>query len=346
MRIRYKGLNFTNKRLADGSTRTYWYAWRGGPLLTGEPGTPEFEQSWQEAAAQKAKAPEGTLQSLFDYFQTTTEFTNGIEERTRADYRKIIQRTLEPKFATFPIKALADPRSRGVFKDWRDELALKSLRRADYAWTVLARILSVAADRGKIACNPCAKGGRLYSGSRKDNIWTDQDEATFLAGAPAHLHLPLLLGLWTGQRQCDLPRLPWSAYDGKYIRLRQSKTGALVVILAGKPLKAALDQAAKHKRGPLILTNLDGQPWKQFGSYFGKVTKRLGITGLTFHDMRGSAVTRLFLAGSTEAEVATLTGHSLANVRAILDRHYFHRDVALGDSAIRKLEAAHENKQA
>jgi integrase len=37
--------------------------------------------------------------------------------------------------------------------------------------------------------------------------------------------LPLLLALWTGQRQGELLKLPWSAYDGAYIRLRQSKTG-------------------------------------------------------------------------------------------------------------------------
>jgi hypothetical protein len=113
MRVRYKGLNWSKKRLADGSTRTYWYAWRSGPPLRGEPGTPEFEASWQEAAAQKAKAPEGTLQSLFDYFQQTTEFTKGIEERTRSDYQRIIERVLEPKFGSFPIKALIDPRTRG-----------------------------------------------------------------------------------------------------------------------------------------------------------------------------------------------------------------------------------------
>jgi integrase len=40
------------------------------------------------------------------------------------------------------------------------------------------------------------------------------------------MDLPLLLALWTGQRQGDLLRLPWSAYDGEHIRLRQSKTGA------------------------------------------------------------------------------------------------------------------------
>ena len=29
--------------------RTYYYAWRGGPRLRGEPGTPEFVASYNEA---------------------------------------------------------------------------------------------------------------------------------------------------------------------------------------------------------------------------------------------------------------------------------------------------------
>jgi hypothetical protein len=32
------------------------------------------------------------------------------------------------------------------------------------------------------------------------------------------------------------------------------------------------------------------------------------------------------------------TGHSLREVRSILDSHYLHRDLALAESAIRKLE--------
>jgi len=32
-----------------------------------------------------------------------------------------------------------------------------------------------------------------------------------------------------GQRQGDMLRLPWSAYDGTYISLTQSKTGASVI---------------------------------------------------------------------------------------------------------------------
>ena len=42
MRIRLRGINSISKKLADGTRRTYWYAWKGGPPLRGEPGTPEF----------------------------------------------------------------------------------------------------------------------------------------------------------------------------------------------------------------------------------------------------------------------------------------------------------------
>jgi integrase len=136
-------------------------------------------------------------------------------------------------------------------------------------------------------------------------------------------------------------RLPWSAYDGSSIRLRQSKTGVRVVIPVGAPLKAALEAVARQKNGPLILTNSDGQAWTPdgFRSSWRKACARAGIVGLTFNDLRGTAITRLALAQCSEAEIATLTGHSLRDVRSILDSHYLHRDPALAQSAIRKLEA-------
>jgi integrase len=147
-----------------------------------------------------------------------------------------------------------------------------------------------------------------------------------------------MLGLWTGQRQGDLLRLPWSAYDGTHIKLKQRKTGARVVVKVGAPLKAALDAAPK--RCTIILTNSEGKPWTSdgFRASWGKACKAAGVIGVTFNDLRGTAVTRLALVGATEAEIATITGHSLRGVRAILDTHYLSRDPALGDSAITKLE--------
>jgi integrase len=233
---------------------------------------------------------------------------------------------------------MTDRRTRGIFKAWRERLAETSRRQADYGWVVLARVLSFGMDRGLVAANPCARGGRLYRGSRAEKIWTAADEAAFMAGAPPHLYLALLLALWTGQRQGDLLRLPWSAYDGRQIRLRQAKGGRPIVVPVGAPLKAGLDAAAK--RSPIILTTKDGKPWTPdgFRASWAKASKRAGIVGLTFHDLRGTAVTRLATCECTEAEIATLTGHSLRSVRAILDTHYLSRDPALAANAIRKLE--------
>ena len=336
MRVRLKGINYRRKVLADGSVKTYYWAWKGGPPLRGEPGSPEFIASYNEAVARKVAPPTGTLLSIMRGFQASEDFRR-LAERTRLDY--VVQiRLIEKEFGDFPLSALTDRRTRGVFMAWRDRLALASRRQADYAWVVLARVLSWSLNRGLIAANPCEKGGRLYRGTRADKIWTADDEAAFLKSAPAHLHLPLLLALWTGQRQGDLLRLPWSAYDGTRIRLRQSKTGARVVIPVGTPLKAALDAAKKC--GPIILTSTDARPWTPdgFRASWGKACARVGVVGVTFNDLRGTAVTRLALAGCTEAEIATITGHALRDVRSILDAHYLHRDPALAESAIRKLE--------
>jgi integrase len=343
MRIRLKGINRITKRLADGTTRTYWYAWKGGPPLRGEPGTPEFVASYNEAAARKVLPPSGTLLGLLHKYQASNEFLDR-GPRTRADYVGKIK-IIEKKFGDFPLAAMTDPRTRRIFKDWRDRLAINSRRQADYAWVVLARVLSWGKEAGDVAANPCERGGRLYRGSRAEKIWTAADEAAFLDRAPKHLHLPLILALWTGQRQGDLLRLPWSSYDGTHIRLKQSKGGRRVVVKVGAPLKAALDAASKQS--PLILVNSEGRPWTPdgFRASWGKACRGAGVVGVTFHDLRGTAVTRLALAGCTEAEIATITGHAMRSVRAILDEHYLARDTALGDSAIIKLERDTENRK-
>ena len=336
MRIRLKGLNSVAKTLADGSVVTYYYAWKGGPRVRGEPGTPEFFLSYHEAVSAKRSPAAGVMLALLHAYQASAEFA-GLRDRTRADYVKQIK-LIEVAFGDLPLSALTARGARAEFMAWRDQLAIHSRRQADYAWTVLARILSWSKDRGLVSENPCERGGRLYRGTRTDKVWTADDEAAFYRLAPAHLHLPVLLALWTGQREGDLLRLTWSAYDGEVIRLKQSKTGARVSIPVGAPLKAALDVALRLS--PVILLTSDGKPWTPdgFRASFAKARAKAGIIGVTFNDLRGTAVTRLALAGATEAEIATITGHSLRDVRSILDSNYLHRDPALGRAAIHKLE--------
>ena len=147
-----------------------------------------------------------------------------------------------------------------------------------------------------------------------------------MAVASPQVALAFALAIWTGQRQGDLLRLTWTAHDGDKIRLRRSKTGARVVVPVAGALKAMLD--ATRRRSPCILTQRDGNPWSEegFRSSWRKAIANTGIAGRTFHDLQGTAVTRLAMAGATEAEIATLTGHSLKDVRSILDANYLHRN--------------------
>lgn len=127
------------------------------------------------------------------------------------------------------------------------------------------------------------------------------------------------------------------------LRLQQGKTGVRVVIPLGLPLKQRLD-APRAERSPdpfsRIVVNSRGKPWTGHGysSSFRKAAVAADIDGVTFHDMRGTAVTRLSKAGATPHGIATLTGHSLRDVQQILDKHYLNRAPAMAESAIRKLE--------
>ena len=335
MRVRLKGINWTRKRLADSRVVTHYYAWRGGPKLKGEPGTPEFLASYQEAHRSRKAPQPGTLFALIAQFRASAEYI-GLAPSTRRAYAAYLKE-IEAEFGDMPIAAIEDKRARGIFKGWRDRMT-SNPRRADYAWATLARVFSVAKDRGLLTANPCERGGRLYAGGRAGHVWTEADIGRILAAAKPEMELAVLMALWTGQRQGDLLTLPWSAYDGSVIRLTQSKTEATVIIPAGTPLRALLERT--QKRGPLILTGHRGRPWTSSGfrSCWGKLMKRARIEGLTFHDLRGSAVTRLAVAGASVPEIASVTGHSLADVAAILDRHYLGERTTLAEQAIRKLE--------
>src|SRR5664280_3172731 len=335
MRVHLKGIHRIELRLATGETRIYYYAWRGGPRINAQPGTPDFIRCYQEAHASLRRPKAGTLMTLIAEFKASAEYRALAPSSLRAysNYIKLIK----DEFGDLPLTALNDRRVRGEFKSWRDRFA-STPRKADYAWTTLARILSFSKDRGLISTNPCEGGGRLYTANRTDKLWRDDDIATFLCSAAPELALALMLALWTGQRQGDLLRLPWSAFDGSHIRFQQSKTGRRIVIPAGEPLRVLLNRT--ERRSPMILTTKRGRPWTSdgFRTSWGKACTFAKIKGLTFHDLRGSAVVRLALADATVPQIATFTGHSLHDVEAILDAHYLGRDGNLAEIAIMKLE--------
>lgn len=332
MRVRMKGIHTVTATLADGSKVTYHYAYRGGPRLVGKPGSPEYLASF--AAATRREPNGSTFHSVIAGYKISQDFLK-LEPRSKRDYLRHIAR-IEIEFGDLPIAALDDPRVTKDFLEWRDGL-VGSPRQADYAWMVLMRLLSWARSRGLTRYRPPDRIERLYHADRSDKIWLDEHVAAFMAVASEPLQRALVVGHETGQRQGDLLALPWSSYDGAWIRLRQKKTRQRVNIPVTQRLRTMLDNSPRI--ATTILTDGRGRPWHEqtFRNKWREATRKAGIVDLTFHDLRGTAVTRLAEAECTNAEIASITGHSMRDVARILDR-YLARTDKIALAAIAKLE--------
>ena len=242
------------------------------------------------------------------------------------------------EFGSLPIEALSDRRIRQDFFEWRDQFA-STPRTADYAWSILRRVLSWAYDRGKIDINHAIKPGRLYDSDRSDLIWLPEHVEAFFNVASDELKLALKLAIYTGQRQGDLLKMTWGQYDGAWIDHRQSKGKKRVAVPVHRDLKKMLDRAPR--RSTLILTTPTGLPWKSdwFRNRWREASVAAGIKDLHFHDLRGTAVTMLAEAQCSNAEIAAITGHTMNSVETILVKYLsLTRDLAR--SAMTKLENA------
>lgn len=332
MELRLKGIHRVKKRLADGSLRVYHYAWRGGPQMKEKPDTLAFAEEFYALTKghERERTRTGTFAKLVEKYRASEAY-KARRPATRSVYDWAIKRILS-RYADLPIEALSETGMRSEILEWRDRELADKPRAADLIITCFATILSFAKDREIIERNPLEEVRKINQSSRRDIIWTDEQLDAFRAKAPPMMVLALELALWTGQRQGDLLRLTWSAYDGNYITLKQEKTGSFVRVKVAGELKARLD--ATKRRSVTILTNRSGRPFSEgFRSSWAKACEAAGIEGVTFHDLRGTFISLAHRAGASIREISEVSGHTEKDAERIIRRHYLK-----ADSAVSKLE--------
>jgi hypothetical protein len=90
VRINLKGIA---KVTAKG--RTYWYAWRGGPRLCGEPGTPEFVASYNEAVENRRAPDDGRFRSLVILYRGSRDYAKlASQQKETGDRGSTVCRTI------------------------------------------------------------------------------------------------------------------------------------------------------------------------------------------------------------------------------------------------------------
>jgi integrase len=360
VRVDVKGWFTTYKNLKSGERAEYHYHRATGVRLHGKPGSPEFIEDYAAAEKLIRDRLAGTFNGLVRSYTLSVEFEEKLAESTQAEYRRMLA-AAEAEFGNMPLAALDDPRVRKDFLDWREKVSrVSGAREADNRLSAVSAMLTWAVDRGQLTANYLRGFKRLYHVNRSEIIWLPEHIAAFMNVASIEMQRALILGLHTGQREGDLLRLPWSAYDGAWVKLRQGKArrggkpGPLIEIPCTGALRRMLD--GMERVSPLILTTKTGQSLKKryFARLWDEAMRKAGLQSvllpgsadpveLHFHDLRGTAVTLLSEAGCTPQQVATITGHSLKTVHRILER-YLARTRGLAEQAIFNFENSPRTK--
>ncbi len=294
---------------ADGSNKKQ--ASKNLSRVLGEPSTlAEISRRKSEEAQVSTKSKED-INWLVARFRASNRF-NDLAPKSKKDKLRYLE-DFSREFGTWPVKIFEKYETGRDIAEWRSRRADKP-RTADLMVMAVSGMFSWARKERLTKANPTKDLNQFYKVDRSGIVWTDNEVDRLLAACSTkELAWAIKLALETALRQGDLIKLPWSAIQGDAIVRKTGKKGSTVVLPA-KHLRSLLDEI--EKRSPVILTSRKGQPWTSDGlrSSFNKARKRAGIEGKDWHDFRGTAVTRLVIAGLSDAEICTWTGWSLKDV--------------------------------
>jgi|SRR5690349_21363157 len=292
----------------------YW-RFRKGKLHTALPGAPgdaAFHEKYSEllrlANAEPEKPAETSLAALIIKYKASAEFA-ALRPRTRDDYEQTLDLIKADDLGAQPYRLI----TQAMVKAVRDEHAATP-RKAHKIKQMVSRLYSWAAEESLVRAghNPAAGFKRLKVRQKTITPWSDYEIALFHSAAPKHMRLVLDLLLYTGQRVKDVAEMDWSAFQGDYIRVRQSKTGEPMDIACHPKLRATLEANKTAFRGRII-RNAKGRPYnanalgKAIHDQCAKVEAM--PPDRSPHGLRYAAAGCLEEAGATVSQISAVLGH-------------------------------------
>lgn len=310
---------------------TYWYAWRGGPRLQGQPDTPEFIASYVAAHEANKVVDSSRVKGLIATYRASAEY-RALAESTKRNWGPWLER-IGDQFGELSLKQFDRPQIRIDIRRWRDRWR-ENPRTADYGLQVLSRVMAFAVSEGQLRLNPCFGIPRLYRVNRSELIWSHNDLEALERAASKPIYDAAFLASLTGLRRGDLLRLRWDQIGDASIELTAAKSVSKATGRSGTqvtiPMYGELREflSSLPRKGKTVLQNTKGEPWGSgFSASWNTAMKRakLDAKGLHFHDLRGTAATRFYRAELTPREIADVMGWSEVRVERLIDR-YVKRD--------------------
>lgn len=305
-------LPYVRVRKAKG--REYVYFERDGVrerLPHPDDGVKAFHAAYNAALRGAGPMPGGRTVKALAASYVRSDRWKELKPRTQEDYAKVIS-DIEAALGPTAISAIE---RRHVIR-MRDAFAeAKGVRRGNYCAQVFRTMCEHGIDIGWIKANP-AKGVSLLKtrpGTEKVNRpWTAEEQAEFEAVATPRARIIYELCLGTGQRIGDVLLMKWSDLKDGSIHVVQEKTGAKLWIPLTDRLRDYL--ARDVVRHEYIVPGGWRTPLARHSANYAM--RQASPPGCTIHGLRYTAVYELAMAGCSDEEIASITGHaSLAMVR-------------------------------
>jgi integrase len=307
-----RGLPPYTYRLNRGARQYVEFRRNGVSVMMKEaPGTPEFALAYAKLLNGVMPKPTAlSFAALVADYRRSAKWAK-LKPRTQADYGKVLDWVTDV-LGPLPVAGM---RRKDVIRAQAENA--DRTRFANYIVQVLNVLFDHAMNIGWRDDNP-AKGVSLLptpdNRKRAHVPWTDEAVATMRAQSSGMPRLIFEVGIGTVQRPDDWTRFKWGDYDGDTIALRQGKTGVKLVIPCTEALRMALDtEKARLNPHPAraILTGSKGRPltYRRMAEIMLAERKRLGLLDYDLHALRYRGVMELALAGCTDDEIASYSGH-------------------------------------
>lgn len=261
-----------------------------------------------EARGAKRPPARSSFAWLVEEYRHSPEF-NELADATQTDYGRTLD-LIRDELGEVRYAAA----TRNMLKAVRDDHAA-TVRKAHKIKQMLSRLYSWADENDLVPAgfNPAKGIKRLKrkGGEKEIVVWSDVEVEMFLAKAPPHVKTPVLVALYTGQRREDVVKMTWQQFQGDIIRVRQSKTTALLDIACHSVLRKHLD--GLKKRGVVICATAEGKAFTPNG-LSGALRRQVAATkgmppNRSMHGLRYAAGSRMEEAGCTVAEIESVLGH-------------------------------------
>lgn len=307
----------------------YVYAWhgKGAPCIGSYRGETRELANAEEAkdaagiaeryaaATMKQGPSKEHINGLIYLFKKSRDWEN-LATSTKALWSRYLDKDITAQFGEMSLKAFQAKGARAIVQDWYVGLLSKP-GKAEVCLTILSRLATWGYDQELLDRNPIASMARqTVSSDLSGNTWSDADLQKLLDDSPDYIQRALLLARHTGLRKSDIVTLAWSEVRwDEGIIVKATQKGKRYGRIAYPPITKEVATVLRSFPviSPIIVTNGFGRPYKSaesFGKMIEKKIRKLGLSPLRFHDLRGTRYTEVFANGATDADAELYFGWS------------------------------------